>query len=160
MDQPKVGGGVKVVATMLVVGGLAGIGIVIYMAYTFLQQHWIYIVLVAGFGWLFVWSAITGVRLWRNDPRGWKWAMILFAAQIPVLKVPGFSYEFYTAASISLMGGHVEQTLPIALGSNIELYLDTRITDLVYGANLLAVAVLVYLFRKRTNPAVHTDGAR
>lgn len=152
--------GVRFLALLLGLGGLLGVGIVLIMAYQLLQQHWIYIVIVAGFMAVFVWCTLTSVRLWRGDPRGWKWALILFIAQIPVLTVPGFSYEFYTGFAIKAVGGNVDDNFPINLGSSIDLYLDTRITDLIYGINLFALAAAIYLFRKKPNKALQSDVPR
>jgi hypothetical protein len=152
---------VKVLAFLLVVGGLLGIGISVYMGYTFVQQHWIYLVLVVGFAALFVWTVLTGIRLWQNDPRGWRWGKILFAAQIPVLTVPGFSYEYYSGIAIKILGGQVDDHFKMALGANANLYLDTRITDLFYGINLFALFALIYLLAKsRPNTALNTDAQK
>ncbi len=75
--------GMRILAFLLIIGGLIGIGVVVYMGYTLLKMHWLYSVMVIIFLFVFSYSLITGVRLWKNDPRGHKWAMILFATQIP-----------------------------------------------------------------------------
>ena len=84
----------RVLAILLAAGGVVGIGVGVWMGYTFIQTHWIYGVLVAALLGLFVWSVIAGIRLWRGEPKGWKWATILFALQIPIFTIPGLSYEF------------------------------------------------------------------
>jgi len=157
MEKKTQDRGVKFLAFLLVVGGVLGVGISVYMAYTFVQQHWIYLVLVATFVALFVWTALTGIRLWRNDPRGWKWGKILFAAQIPVLTVPGFSYEYYSGIAIKVLGGQVDSHFNMALGANANFYLDTRITGLVYGINLFATLALIYLLTKSRPNSVRPD---
>lgn len=151
MNQSYTSKGTKALAILLILGGVLGIGISFYMAYQFLQVHWIYLVLVAAIMSLFTWTAITGLRLWHGEPRGWKWATILFAAQIPVLTVPGLSYEYYTGLAIKLVGGNVDSPFSLGLGAYANLYLDTRITDLIYGVNLFAVGAVIYLRRKRPN---------
>lgn len=140
--------GVRFFALLLLIGGVLGIGLSIYMGYTFVQQHWIYLVLVFGFFALFAWSALTGVRLWRDQPRGWKWAKILYAAQIPILTVPGFDYEYYTGIAIKLIGGETDSFFNLGLGASATLYLDTRITGLVYGVNVFALIALAYLLTR------------
>lgn len=100
--------------------------------------------------WLFVWSAIVGVRFWRAESRGWKWATILFAMQIPVLTVPGLSYTYYTGIAMHLMGGHVAKPFSLEFGSEASMWLDPRIDGLIYGINLVALAAAVYLFMRRT----------
>jgi len=144
--------GVRIAALMLIVGGVIGIGIGIYMGYQFLQQHWIYLVLAAAFLVVFVWSVITGIRLWKNDDRGWKWSKILFAAQIPIVTLPGCSYEYFTGAAFKVVSGNHEENFKLSLGATITAYLDTRITDVVLGVNIIAVVVLFYLlWQSRSN---------
>ena len=140
--------GVRFLALLLVVGGLVGIGTSVFMGYGFLPQHWVYGVIVAAFLVLFVWSLIVGVRLWRGDPRGIKWSKILFSCQVPILTVPGFSYEYFTGVSIKIVGGEVDSNVALNLGAGAEFFLDTRITSLVFGINIFAVLALVYLFFK------------
>jgi len=139
----------RLLATCLMVGGVVGVVGVLFMGGNLIRQHWIYGVLLALFVWIFVWSALSGLRLWRGKAGGWKWATILFAAQIPVLTVPGMTYEYYTGLSYKVMGGHVTENIALALGSQAKLYLDTRITDLAYGVNLFACAAAIYLFCRR-----------
>lgn len=144
-------------AVLLIIGGLLGVGIACWMGYQFIQIHWIYIVLVALFLAVFIWSAIAGVRLWRGEAQGWKWATILFAMQIPVLTVPGFSYEFYTGLALRLVGGDVQNVFSFSLGANANIYLGTSITGLVYGINVLAVAALMYLILRRRSLQAAVD---
>ena len=146
--------GVRFFALLLIIGGVLGMGLSIYMAYTYLQQHWIYLLLVLGLFVVFGWSALTGVRLWRDQPRGWKWAKILYAAQIPVLTVPGLDYEYYTGIAIKLLGGEADNVFEFGLGASATLYLDTGVTGLVYGVNLFAVIALIYLLSRARARAI------
>jgi hypothetical protein len=141
----------KLLAALLVVGGVTGIGLALWMGYQFIQIQIGFIVLAAAFMALFVWSGIAGIRLWRGEAKGWKWAAISFALQIPVLTVPGLRYEFYTGLSLKLVGGNVKSPFGFNLGAGLEFYLNTEITGLVYGANLFAIAALIYLLRRRPN---------
>lgn len=146
--------GVRFFALLLIIGGVLGIGLGIYMGYTFVQQHWIYLLLALAFVVLFAWSALTGVRLWRDQPRGWKWAKILYAAQIPVLTVPGFDYEYYTGIAVKLMGGEAEHFFKLGLGASATLYLDTGVTGLVYGVNVFALMALIFLLTRSRARAI------
>jgi len=151
VDQAHKAFGVRFLAALLGVGGLFGIGLGLYMGYQYLQQHWVFIFLVAAFVAVFAWSTLTGARLWRGDARGWKWAIILLIAQIPVLTVPGFSYEFYTGLAIKLLGGNVQNNFAMGFGTSINVYLDVRINDLIYGVNLFAFGAAIYLLYKKPN---------
>jgi hypothetical protein len=156
MNQTSPNAGERTLALLLMVGGVLGVGISIFTAPQFLRMHWIYGVLIAGALFVFVWSALTGYRLWRGEVRGWKWAAILFALQIPILTVPGFSYEYYTGVALQIMGGHVDKTFTFSLGSNANLYLDTRIVDLRYGVNLFAIGATIFLLLRRPNYRLHS----
>jgi hypothetical protein len=149
MQQPYIDRGARVLAVVMIIGAVLGIGLSLLMAYRFVPVHWVYGVLVAAFLLLFAWSGVTGLRLWGGDARGWKWAVILFAMQIPVLTIPGLSYEYFTGIALKLMGGNTTQTFTFSLGANASFYLDTAITDLVYGVNLFAVGAVIYLLWAR-----------
>lgn len=139
----------RFLAICLMAGGVLGSVFVLIASRNLIRQHWVYGVIFALFVLVFVWSTITGLRLWRGKAAGWKWATILFAAQIPVFTVPGMTYEYYTGVSFKFMGGHVTQNLAFALGSQATLYLDTRITSLAYGVNLFACLAAIYLLCRR-----------
>jgi hypothetical protein len=148
---------VRGLAALLCIGGAIGIGISIYFAIRGFQSHWIYLVMFSLFTSVYVWAIITGIRLWRGDPRGMKWAKILFATQIPVFTFPGITYEWYTGLSMTLMRGHVEHTLSFDMGSGFNFYLDTRITDVAYGVNIVALVALVILYTVHFNPPLLVD---
>ena len=158
MNQTAPNAGERTLALLLMVGGVLGVGISMFTAGQFLRMHWIYGVLIAGALFVFVWSALTGYRLWRGEVRGWKWATILFALQIPILTVPGFSYEYYTGIALQIMGGHVDKTFTLSLGANANLYLDTRIVDLRYGVNIFAIGATIFLLLRRPNYRLHPTG--
>lgn len=139
----------RVLALLLMAGGLLGVGLSAVMSARFLRMHWVYGVLFAALLLLFAWTALAGFRLWRGEPRGWKSATILFAMQVPILTVPGLSYEYYTGLALRLVGGHVDKALTLSLGSNGNFYLDTRIHDWVYGINLFGLVATVYLLTRR-----------
>lgn len=155
--------GARFLAIMLIGGGVAGIAVAFWMGYNFIQVHWVYIVLVAAFLALFVWSTIAGVRLWRGEPKGWKWATILFALQVPVLTVPGISYEFYTGLALKIVGGDPGGNFAFGFGANANFYLGTEITGLVYGVNLIGLVAFIYLLWNRPGkvmqPAVQSTAA-
>jgi hypothetical protein len=129
-------------------------GIALWVGYQWLRIHWIYIVLVAGFLALFAWSTIAGVRLWRGEPKGWKWATILFVLQIPVLTVPGVSYEFYTGLALKIFGGETVHNFGFNLGASVDLNFGTDVTGLIYGVNIVAIAAVIYLLRNRPGKIV------
>jgi hypothetical protein len=157
--KTKVDYGVRILALILAAGGLLGILMSVYAGYTLAQQNMALVLIALAFLCAFAWTMLTGIRLWRGDPRGKTWAKILYGAQIPILTVPGFTYEYYTGLLVGVVGGRVESNLKLQFGASLSLYLDTSIDDLVYGINLFAIAALVYLVvRLRSNTLMQPTG--
>ena len=142
--------GERVLAFMLLLGGVLGIGVSLYMVVLLFRTQWVHSLIAAPLVLLFAGSILTGFRLWRGRDSGRRWAIILFAMQIPILTVPGFSYEYYTAFSVKIIGGHVDKPVSVSVGSNGNLQvLDPRVTDSAYGLNLVGLAATAYLFARR-----------
>jgi hypothetical protein len=142
--------GDRFLAFLLVVGGTVGIGVSLYLAVLLIRLQWITGLIAAALVLLFAWSMLTGFRLWRGQRRGLTWAAILFAMQIPILSIPGFSYEYYTGFSLKIMGGHVEKPVSISIGATGDLNVfDPLVTNTAYGLNLLALAATTYLLTRR-----------
>jgi hypothetical protein len=80
---------VRVFASLLMVGGLLGIGSSAGLAYRLAPLSPIAIDDDA-FIAVFAWSSVVGLRLWQGDPRGTRWAIALYALQIPALEIHGF----------------------------------------------------------------------
>jgi hypothetical protein len=97
---------------------------------------------------LFGWSAWTGLELWRGRRQAIKFAQILFAIQIPVLTLPGFSYQFHTGflVQIAVLEG-VRFNFGFHLGSAFNFYISPEVQGLAIGINLVALFVLIYLIR-------------
>lgn len=152
MEQP-VSKSVKALAALLIVGGVVGIGIALLVGFQLAQANIAYAGLMLLLLALFAWSALTGIRLWRGDPRGFKWAVILFAAQIPVLTLPGFTYEYYTGIAIKLIGGDVENALSFGIGATANVFVGTEAAGVAAGVNLVAIAALALLLWRRPRSA-------
>jgi hypothetical protein len=150
--EPQPTKGERGLACLLLVGGALGIGLSLYLATLVLRSGPIASLIALPLVLLFVWSMFTGFRLWRGHNSGRKWATILFAMQIPILTVPGFSYEYYTGLSVKVIGGHVDRPVAFSLGSNGNLQVfDPRVTDSAYGLNLFGLAATAYLVNRRRN---------
>lgn len=83
-------------AAVLALGGIAGIAITLSLVAKLTQQSALVAALILGLLLLFVWATWTGWQLWQGRTYGHRWAPIAFATQIPVLAVPGLSYQWFT----------------------------------------------------------------
>ena len=142
-----VGKDIRFIAFLLIAGGIVGVGIAVWLGLQTSSQQPAFAFYALVSAAIFVWSSWKGISLWKGKPDGYKWAKILFAAQIPALTLPNFSYEFYTGLSFRLMFGQVDSNVGFNLGSSINFYVSPEIQGTVFGINLIAIIVLVYLFK-------------
>jgi hypothetical protein len=140
----------RLLAALLAIGGVIGIAVAVFMGYVLIRQHWIYSLVVAAFAALFAYAAFVGYRLWTGEPAARTRAVLLFASQIPVFTLPSITYEWYTGLAFKIMGGQAEKNTVLSLGSSINLFLDTRITDVAYGVNVVALIAVACLFATRS----------
>lgn len=151
VTNTKPDGATRFLAFLLIAGGLAGIAIFIWLA-TQSKMHVALIIFFAIFVLLFAWSALKGYDLWLGKPSGYKWAKILFAAQIPSITVPGFNYEYYTGLNMAVLFGRPDSNHSINIGSSAALYLSPEVVGTVFGVNLVAIIALAYLFFSKRVP--------
>src|SRR5258705_13227439 len=102
--------GARIIAVFLVAGGLLGIVSLVMMNFHLHQQH-LSLAVISSIGSvaLFVWGILTGIALWRATPRGFKWAKILCALQVPVFHIARLTYEFSTGFSFRVMIGNTNR---------------------------------------------------
>lgn len=142
-------------AAMLVLGGAFGIALGVWLAIQALSQSWLYILVVAPFIGLFVWSLYTGIRLWRGDDYGRKWAPILFASQIPIVATPGPTVHWYTGAqfgpALTFAGEAFEATLSANVGANGQFFWASGSDQTTLGLNLFAAIAFFCLVRSNNS---------
>jgi hypothetical protein len=140
--------GARIIAFFLLAGGLLGIlGSALTVYHSVQQQR-----LLAGVSGmlstvLFAWCIVAGVALWRTTPNGFKWAKLLFAMQVPVFSIARFSYEFSTFFSFRLMIGNAARHIGGDIGSSSNLNLLPQSLGFLFGINIFAVLILLYLIR-------------
>jgi hypothetical protein len=143
----------RIVALLLILGGAFGVGLTIWLDVNLLMSSQLSLLslatAIAGvFILLFGWCVWTGVDLWRGRRQALKFAMVLFAMQIPVITVPGFSYHLHTGLQLRLAlmtGGEFD--VGFKLGSGFNFYISSDVEGLSIGVNLVALFVLIYLIR-------------
>ena len=152
-DRFAVSKPMRVVALLLILGGAFGVGLTIWLDVNLVMSSRMRIfssaTAIAGvFILLFGWCVWTGVDLWRGRRQALKFAMILFAMQVPVITVPGFSYALQAGLlfRISILRGGEFDT-GFEFGSGFSFYISSNVQDLAIGVNLVALFVLIYLIR-------------
>jgi hypothetical protein len=162
-DRIKVSLGLKLVSLLLIVGGVVGIGLTLWLDLNFVNSGQISlfsptIAITGAFIVLFGWAAWTGRELWTGNRRALTWAKILFGIQIPLIQLPGFSYEFHTGFTlpIRIITGP-RLNFGFNFGSSFTFYISPQIQDVAVGINLVALIVLIYLERVTHPPAPAGD---
>jgi hypothetical protein len=154
--------GARIIAVLLVLGGLLGILSLVMMHVHLTQQHQILPVISSVISVaLFAWGIVTGVALWQSTPRGFKWAKILFALQVPVFHVARLTYEFSTCISFRVMIGSTNRHIGGDIGSSLNFDVSPQSLGFMFGINIVAVLALLYLIRaSRLASAGVSGGAR
>ena len=146
MEQLRPFRGLRLLALLLAVGGCIGIFLFILLAFQSALQNWqILILITIGVG-VFALSTIVGVRLWRGSAAAVTWAKVLFALQIPIFKVDGLNYEYFTGIAAMLLHGPGGTNLSFRLGATLSMEFVPDSQGFIVGANLIAAAALVLLF--------------
>jgi hypothetical protein len=87
------------------------------------------------------------MAVWRGKASGLKWAKLLFAIQVPVFTIERFAYEFSTFFSLRVMIGNTTHHIGGNIGSSSNLNLLPQPLGFLFGINIVAVLVLLYLMR-------------
>lgn len=140
--------GARIIAFFLLAGGLLGLlGSALSAGHSF-QQHRV-VAEISGIlsTALFAWCIPIGTALWRTTPNGFKWAKLLFAIQVPVFSIARFSYEFSTFFSFRVMVGNTTRHIGGNIGSSSNLNWLPQSSGFLFGINIAAVLILLYLIR-------------
>ncbi|MEO7190591.1 MAG: hypothetical protein ABI051_06005 [Vicinamibacterales bacterium] len=93
---------------------------------------------------LFGWAAVKAIDLWRGRPSGYRSAAWLFAAQIPIVSIGRWTYEFSMGASARFSLGDTGRHFGGDIGSSLNLFSLTPHGWMV-GVNIVALAIATYL---------------
>lgn len=147
-NHPRVSVGIRLIALLLMVGGAAGVVLFVMLVIQMAPKQPLMGLFSLPGACVFVWSALTGFDLWRGKPAGYRWARILFAAQIPIILIPGFQYWFYTGVSGYMMfseGRDSNTSWSFNLGSSVSMLVGGQSSGRSVGINLLAVVIFLFL---------------
>jgi hypothetical protein len=140
--------GARIVAFFLAAGGSLGLLGSLLAVYHSVQRHQLpagmFAILSTA---LFAWCLPAGIALWRTRPTAFKWAILLFGIQVPVFSIARFTYEFSTFFSLRVMIGNTTRHIGGDVGSSSNLNLLPRSLDPLFGINIVAVLILLYLIR-------------
>jgi len=149
----------KIISVFELVGGILGIVIVLIVLISsqttrndmptiiLISAYFIYAFALA----MYLLSIIAALLLWQDKKAGYILSIIIQVIQIPHIETSTFFYNFVSGAQILIslgirpdggsfnFGGYIGSTL------NISLY--TPLNGVTIGLNILAIAVVILLFR-------------
>jgi hypothetical protein len=155
---------IRSISALLMFGGLAGIVPFLLMQASGVGgPHPILLVFAL---LLFGACACVGFGLWKNQQQYYRWAILLFLLQVPVIDVSRFAYHFYSGAGLFLsfqseLSSRIAFEFELASAFKFETPSGTE--NIVIGVNLLALAAALYLMkssaemRKRVQESVPGD---
>ncbi len=153
--------GVKLIALLLIVGGGTGAAFTLVAESRILFKAGIQLAALYGlFVFIFGWSAWTGYGLWKGEAWALRNAKFIFAAQIPIFAVPGFSFDgFSTGLRVYFI---LRGQLPVfRFGLDISPTLQFAVSQEVgywaVGINLLAIVAFVHLIHASRPAEVKQD---
>ncbi|MDX1587373.1 MAG: hypothetical protein R3296_00410 [Oleiphilaceae bacterium] len=144
-------------AALLVTGGLLGAVDVLPLWIEGVRESWELSARAGIVAALYLLAVYTGLRLWQGTRQGRQWAVLIFASQIPVLALPGLSYQWSTGARIGTAvreNGHggFEAVYLETFGAVSEFGLHTGLTEPALGVNVFALIAFTVL--KRSGPSM------
>jgi len=118
-----------------------------------IRAHWLVAVPVAILVGLFVLAVWVGSLLWRQSPRAWIWATVLYALQVPVVTTPPISFDYFTGFALTLMkldvsGWHLNTAWEFHVGAGGNLLLNNPAANVGLGVNLFALVAAGYLLMR------------
>ena len=147
-DRRQASVGERIIGAFLIVGGLLGILSAVVMGLHFAKQNEpLKAFIQMSSAGLFGWCIATGIALWRGSPGAVRAAQLLFALQVPAFTLARFSYEFSTFVSLRLMAGNTTHNIGGNIGSSFNLYWQPEPLGAMFGINIVAAIILVYLIR-------------
>jgi hypothetical protein len=139
----------KVIGVVLILGGLLGIAASGAAVMQFAHQHQMGRMISSSLAIvLFAWGIPTGVGVWRESPRELKWAKIIFALQVPVFSIGRLVYQYSNFLSVRIMVGNTSHNFGGDVGSSSDLYVLPHSPGFMFGVNLFALIVLMYLIAR------------
>ncbi len=140
----------RVFAMAMVGGGIVGAGMFAFAVHDGLHDagwtSWMFWLMWMA---LFAWAAVAGAGLWSGTQRGFRWAKLVFACQLPIVSLPGYKYIWFTGASIAPTFDFTPQnttfSLALRAGAEGQAFVGAGLTTTSIGVNLFALAGLVFL---------------
>lgn len=138
-------------ALVLIVGAVVGVALLAYLMTKTGFGDAKVVGLFAGFCAMLCFTFAVGVWLWRGTPAGRRWAPILFATQVPIIQLTGFSLSWFTSLLLGAtldLGDHT-WNLNLQFGAGFEFYIGAPAEHQLVGINAFALFAALWLWLRR-----------
>jgi len=146
----------RIIAGMMLLGGVAGVLSSVRLIYK--QEEFFAGVVVMLALLLHACSGWVGWGLWCGKPHFYGWAKVLFTLESVFFNIGGIAFEFWNGLSarvavdgwlISMPPPSHSVTVAGSFGATFNLNLTRQDSRWMVGINLIAVGILLWLFKPR-----------
>lgn len=139
--------GLKLIAVVLIGSGIILVGLFGWLLVEVAEAAPLQSLL---YSWVLavpVWSIWTGVGLWKAEPWAYKSATALFIAEMPVIAVPGFLYQFYTGMNLVVVHStsDIKLMFHFDFGAAFKLQFAVGLQGYALGLNVIPILMLIYM---------------
>ncbi|HEY6249258.1 MAG TPA: hypothetical protein VI685_04820 [Candidatus Angelobacter sp.] len=139
--------GLRLIAVVLIGSGVLLMGLFLWLLIEAAKLAALQVLL---YSWVLavpVWSIWTGFGLWKLEPWAYKSAIALFIAEMPVIAVPGFLYQFYTGMNLAVLSATTDVKLVFRfdVGAAFRLQFPPELQSFVVGLNVIPILMLIYM---------------
>lgn len=143
----------RILAVILGLGGVFGALLALMLVFKSLTMGAGYVIFSLVYTLLFLWCIHVGLLLWQGEARGWRRAIVLYAAQIPMLATAAIRYEWYTGVELGtyVQSASDKARLMFDLNAGANGYFGINFYHGVphFGINLFALLAVILLVKKR-----------
>lgn len=147
---------IRVIAAYEMIGGAIGVALTIFLTVAYFALVPSMAIIGFIFLLLFLLSCYAGYLLWKDEPNGFNFSLIIQALQIFQFKIPGIlAYSFVAGIKLPLIFEfdilNAKSSFETSIGftSSFNFTIGPEDKVFLFGLNVVAVAALLYLFNAR-----------
>ena len=144
-SQQKIPLGVRFLSACMVIGAAVSLIVIVLLSFQAIQNPTTLAFFIP-FIFLFIFYIYKGIRLWRYGAPEYKWALLLFLVQVPLVGTSVLLYQLYTGFMVAILFGDVASNILLNAGGGFNFYMFNQVENAYFGVNLFALGASIYLF--------------
>lgn len=152
----------RIIAFYEMLGGVLGVSLFIFFVpfRNFFLGAELFIINIIMLS-LYVFSFCAGFLMWKGKKSGIRLSLIIQAFQIPQFIINGYTYLFICGSMLSInieyFSAYYGFNFKVHLGSLYHINLISRHTPLIFGINVIALTIFLYLLKQRKTLLKHQN---